>query len=434
MSQTNILITGGCGFLGTSLISSLLATNRYSITAIDITPPSLGTRTFPSHVRYVRADVLDPSALQTVFTEAQPAIVIHAVAIFPIGVARYSTKGRDAVFKVNVEGTRNVVNAARECGARGLVYTSSTTVVVDSLAHDFRNVDEKWPAGDVDTSYGQSKALAEDVVLAANDSDFKTCVLRVAPMFGENDTILIPAVHALIAARQTGFVLGTAENLQDFVYVGNVADAHVLAVANLLNSQTVAGEALFISNGEPVSLRDLCLAIWKEFGHVPKYSVRIPEGVAWWIAVITEVAGWVTGIEGTLSRGVVSEACRDRYVSIVKAGRLLGYRPRVGLVEAVKISCEVSFAVFVLVCEALTTVYSIIRKRSKVVRSYQEMQKDGDDVFRGRQLRDSVRIYCVSRSNPLASMTQKLRIRPGSRYLPIASFHSCLMKVAQDRG
>ncbi|KAH5207282.1 hypothetical protein HBI62_234220 [Parastagonospora nodorum] len=340
MSHTNILITGGCGFLGTSLISALLATNRYSITAIDITPPSLGTRTFPTTVRYVRADVLDPSALATVFAEAQPAIVIHAVGVFPVGVARYSMKGKDAVFKVNVEGTRNVVNAARECGARGLVYTSSTTVVVDDLANDFRNVDENWPAGNVDTSYGQSKALAEEAVLAANDEAFKTCVLRVAPMFGENDTLFIPTVHGLIAAGQTAFVIGTAENLQDFVYVGNAADAHVLAVANLLNSQTVAGEALFISNGEPISLRDLCLAIWKEFGHVPKYSVRIPEGMAWWIAVITEVAGWVTGIEGTLSRGVVSEACRDRYVSIVKAGRLLGYRPRVGLVEAVKISCE----------------------------------------------------------------------------------------------
>lgn len=66
-------------------------------------------------------------------------------------------QGRDAVFAVNVEGTRNVVDAARGCGARGLVYTSSVTVVFDELEGDFRNVDERWPTGRAGTVYGMSK-------------------------------------------------------------------------------------------------------------------------------------------------------------------------------------------------------------------------------------------------------------------------------------
>jgi hypothetical protein len=157
MEETNVLVTGGCGFLGTAIVSALLSTKRFSITAMDINPPSLGNSAFPTTVRYVRADVLDRSALQKVFAEAKPAIVVHTVGVFPLGAARYSRKGQDAVFKINVEGTKNVLNAAKECGAKGLVYTSSVTVVMDSLTRDFRNVDENWPAGDVDTAYGQSK-------------------------------------------------------------------------------------------------------------------------------------------------------------------------------------------------------------------------------------------------------------------------------------
>jgi sterol-4alpha-carboxylate 3-dehydrogenase (decarboxylating) len=157
MDPIRVVITGGCGFLGTSIISSLLSSKRYAITAIDINPPSLGSSTFTADVRYVRCDVLDTSSLQRVFQEARPAMVIHTVGVYPLGAKRYSMTGKEVVFKVNVEGTRNVLEASRECGAKGMVYTSSVTVVLDKMDRDFRNVDERWVAGDVDTSYGLSK-------------------------------------------------------------------------------------------------------------------------------------------------------------------------------------------------------------------------------------------------------------------------------------
>lgn len=121
-----------------------------------------------------------------------------------------------------------------------------------------------------------------------------------------------------------------------------MADAHVLAVGNLLNSQTAAGEAMFITNGEPVTARDMCLGIWKEFGHVPKFQVTVPESLAWWLGYCAEWIECVTGAESLLSRGIVSDGCRDRYVSINKARLLLGYKPKLGLEEGLKSSCQVS--------------------------------------------------------------------------------------------
>lgn len=155
--RTRVLVTGGCGFLGSEIVSALLATNRYDITAVDINPPALGTTTFTQDVRYVRANVLDRDALQKTFDEAKPAMVVHTVGVYRLGTARYSMKNKEGEFTVNVEGTRNVLDASRECSAKGLVYTSSVTVVLDELGKDFKNVDETWPTGYAKTSYGQSK-------------------------------------------------------------------------------------------------------------------------------------------------------------------------------------------------------------------------------------------------------------------------------------
>lgn len=184
--------------------------------------------------------------------------------------------------------------------------------------------------------------MAEDLVLAANTPDFATCALRAAPIFGPHDPVAIPTIHGCIAKGETPFILGDDTNLQDYVYVSNVADAHVLAARNLLNSATAAGEAFFITNGEPVTVRDICITVWKEFDHVPPFQVRIPEGLAWWVGLGAEWWSWISGTKGTFSRGVIADATKDRYVSIAKARRVLGYEPRVSLPEAFRTSCQVS--------------------------------------------------------------------------------------------
>jgi nucleoside-diphosphate-sugar epimerase len=156
MSLPKVLVTGGTGFLGSEIVKALVESKRYEVTAIDINPPALGTGTF-SDVRYVRANILQKSELAKVFHEAKPTIVIHTVGITPAGQARYSSKGREALFEINVTGTRNVVEVSKECGAKGLVYTSSITVLVDENDRDFVNADETWPTGRAKLLYGQSK-------------------------------------------------------------------------------------------------------------------------------------------------------------------------------------------------------------------------------------------------------------------------------------
>jgi sterol-4alpha-carboxylate 3-dehydrogenase (decarboxylating) len=195
------------------------------------------------------------------------------------------------------------------------------------------------------------QGVAEPHVLNANSEKMLTCAIRPSVIlgpksrYGPGDYQLVPQIHDCIAKGETPFIIGTGTNLYDFTFVTNIADAHVLAIENLLTTATAAGEAFFISNQEPVPFRDFMLAIWREFGHVPPFQVRIPGNLAWLAGLIAEWVAWLTGTsaKATLSRGSVQDATGTRYASGEKARHLLGYHPRVGLQEGIRIACLVSW-------------------------------------------------------------------------------------------
>lgn len=175
-----------------------------------------------------------------------------------------------------------------------------------------------------------------------------TCALRPSVLCGPGDPQLLPPIYACIAKWETPFVIGNGTNLWDVTYVTNIADAHVLAAENLISSQTAAGEAFFIQNNEPIAFRDFCVAIWAHFGHVPPFEIHIPESLALLAGWVCEILTWLTGSTTTLSRGSVGDACAVRYASGEKARRILGYEARVGMEEAIRLSCEVSSALLSL--------------------------------------------------------------------------------------
>ena len=158
---------------------------------------------------------------------------------------------------------------------------------------------------------------------------------------GKGDNQLVPPIHACIAKGETPFIIGDGSNLWDVTYVDNVADAHVLAVKNLLSTKTAAGETFFIQNNEPITFRAFSLAVWAHFGHVPPFEIRIPLFLAWFAGLIAEIYTWLTGTPTTLSRGSVKDACSIRYASGKKAKDILGYEARIGLQEGLELSCKV---------------------------------------------------------------------------------------------
>ena len=120
---------------------------------------------------------------------------------------------------------------------------------------------------------------------------------------------------------------------------------------------TVAGQAFFITNGEPIPFWDFPRAVWAEYnGHVPKFVVPLPVSIGLAFASIGEGIGYVTGKTPNLTRGKIVYSTVNRYYNIEKvsflairyvvlqsaeclrfqARRILGYEPVIGLQEGIK--------------------------------------------------------------------------------------------------
>lgn len=244
---------------------------------------------------------------------------------------------------VNYDGTRHILDAAMAVGCMRFVYTSSCTTIIDDLDHDYFNMTENIPLGRATLHYGKSKALAEQYVLDPVHAarGLLACAMRPCTIIGEGDTAVISLIHDLIGKGETPFIIGSGDNIYDFMYLSNAVDAHCLAVENLLTpTASASGHAFFISNQEPVYFWDFFAYVWAQFGHVPQRRWYVPVGLAWVAAAVAEVVTWCTGGSATLDRGSVKDAVRTQYASNAKAREILGYEARVPMAEGVRRWCE----------------------------------------------------------------------------------------------
>ena len=329
---TSVLVTGGTGFLGVFIVDALRTKHPdWDLTIFDLNPPKKSK----PNITYLQGDVTIAEDAESVVEKVKPRAIIHSAGIVPPLKDRFSRELEASVLNINVNGTRNMLAAAQSNNVPAFIYTSSCTAVTDDFQRSYRNIDEAHPTSPFHSLiYGESKARAEHLVLAANNNKttpgFSTCALRPSVLCGPGDYQLIPSIHACIAKGETPFILGTGTNLWDVTYAPNVADAHVLAVENLLSSEkTAAGEALFIQNNEPIAFRDFCLEVWKNFGHVPAYEVGVPMRVAWLAGWVAEWVTLATGTVSTLSRGSVMgtyaglEPFSVSFADVVKFGSII---------------------------------------------------------------------------------------------------------------
>lgn len=338
-----VLVTGGSGFLGTDIVESILRSHpRWTVSILDIRPPDPDIRDQINH--FFEVDITSAASVNNAVVDYNPDLVIHTAGVIPARRARYSTRRKDweRVKLVNYDGLRNIVDASMAAGCRRFVYTSSCTVAIDDLEHDYYLVDEKVPLGHATLHYGRSKAMAEQYVLSETHAEkgLLACAIRPSTIIGPRDTAVISVMHELIARKQTFSIVGDGNNIYDFMYIENAVQAHLLAAENLLTTATAAGHAFFISNEEPVYFWDFMAAVWAHFGHVPAYRICIPVSMAWFFACLMEFFTWLFDVPMTLDRGVIKDGIRTAYSDNTKARRVLGYKPKVGLAEGLRVSCE----------------------------------------------------------------------------------------------
>lgn len=334
----SVLLIGGSGFLGLHLIQQFYEVSpRPKISVFDVRPlPEKLSKQFsfdPEEIGFFKGDLTSSADVSQAIKESGANVVVHSAS--PM-----HGNAQEVYEKVNVEGTRNVLDVAKSCGVKAFVYTSSAGVIFNG--QDIHNADETWPIPEIPMDgYNETKAIAEEMVLKANDSanEFLTIALRPAGIFGPGDRQLVPGLRSVAKLGQSKFQLGDNNNLFDWTYAGNVADAHVLAAKKLMeagDSASVAGETFFITNDTPTYFWALARTVWKADGHVDKKNIVLSKPVAIFAGYLSEFFSKILKKEPGLTPFRVKIVCAYRYHNIDKAKKLLGYSPKVDIEEGIR--------------------------------------------------------------------------------------------------
>lgn len=172
--KQKVLVTGCCGLTGRTLVAALIGAG-YSVVGADIQSRAAGNEALEGKAVYVTCDVSSADHVYAVFEKAGPFhAVFHSAAIVPFNLVWSGSTER--LRAVNVEGTRNIVDAASDTAVRHLVFASSSGVAFTGTG-DLDMADESVVAsGPLNDPYSQSKADAEKIVLAASSPDKLACV------------------------------------------------------------------------------------------------------------------------------------------------------------------------------------------------------------------------------------------------------------------
>ncbi|MBC8371474.1 NAD-dependent epimerase/dehydratase family protein [Opitutales bacterium] len=321
-----ILVTGGGGFVGGYIVERLLA-RGYAVRSIGRSPqPELVAK----GVEVVCGDLTDATAVS--------AACEGVDAVFHVAARAGVWGSWESFYGPNVIGTRNVLSACRKWQVKRLVYTSTPSVVFNG--DSIRGGDESLPYGkNWLCHYAETKALAEQEALAANSEKLQVVALRPHLIFGPGDPHLLPRVVESVKAGRLRIV-GDGSAKVDVSYVGNVADAHLDAF-DALERGKGAGQAYFISQGEPVDLWPWLNSILEGLGQ-PPLTQKIPLPLAYGIGALCEGAWKVLRrrTDPPITRFVAVELAKDHYFDIRKAQHVLGYRPRVPMNEALKLTIQ----------------------------------------------------------------------------------------------
>ncbi len=267
------------------------------------------------------ADKTSGDSLATAM-EAKDA-VIHLAA-------KVSIAGRwDAFEAINIRGTERLISMAKRCGVGRFVHVSTP-----SVAHSGRSL-AGAPAGSADPDqarghYARSKAIGEQIALAANGQQMKVVALRPHLVWGPGDTQLVKRI--VDRARAGRLVLvGSALALIDTTYIDNAAEA---IVAGVDNTDRAAGHALVISNGQPRSVSEIMQRILIASGINTRLR-NIPAGIAITAGSVIEHIWEVLDKQDDppMTRFLAEQLATAHWFDQRETRRLLNWQPTVSIEE-----------------------------------------------------------------------------------------------------
>ena len=319
--MTEILVTGGNGFLGRHVVKALRE-RRKRVRVLALRSEDTSSLEMQG-IDVYRGDIRDPGAIGTAMTGVEG--VLHLAGM--MGLWRPMEDYR----AVNVTGTENVCRAALAEGAR-VVHVSSWTVYGMGLGEPVR---EDRPLRPLREPYAMTKAEGEvSVQRMIAEDELRAVIIRPGTIFGPGSTLNFGRIADRLRAGRW-IIVGSGRNALPLVYVSDVVRGLLLA----LDQPHALGKAFNIGNDLPLSQREFLTALAREIGARPP-RLRVPYRALYTVAYVAERSAEVTGSrrEPVVTRHGVNLFGTDNRHAIDKAERELGYTPQVPLTEGIRLA------------------------------------------------------------------------------------------------
>jgi nucleoside-diphosphate-sugar epimerase len=261
----------------------------------------------------VRGDLDDPESIRAGADACD--VAFHAAA------AVLEWGPREEFVRGNVTGTENALRGCREAGVGRFVHVGTEAALM--VGQPLVRVDETTPLRpDSRAHYPATKAMAEQAVRSANRDGFETVVVRPRLVWGPDDGTVLPGLLTAVEKGRFSWI-GGGRHLTDTTHVDNVVEGLLLGAA-----RGRAGEAYFVTDGEPVEFREFVTELLATQGVTPGDRNTPPvvarAGAAtlepiWRLLgrkeppPVTRLAVWLSSLECT--------------IDISKAREELGYAP-----------------------------------------------------------------------------------------------------------
>jgi dihydroflavonol-4-reductase len=303
-------VTGATGFVG-SHVARVLAEHGADLRLL--VRPSSDLRNIQDlNAERVTGDLRDAASLKKGITGCD--VVFHVAADYRLWV-----RDPDEMYRSNVEGTRAILQAARQSGVRRVVYTSSVATM--GFTSNGHMADENSPVS-LDSMIGpykRSKFMAEEIAIEAGRSGMDVVVVNPTTPVGERDIKPTPTGRIVVDFLKKKFpaYVDTGLNLVD---VAECARGHVMAL-----ERGKSGER-YILGGENLTLKQILDKLAAITG-LPSPRVRVPYVVALATGVVDQVVtGYLRGREPRATIDAVRMGRKKMFVSSSKAERDLGWK------------------------------------------------------------------------------------------------------------
>lgn len=342
-SSPRLILGRGSRYLGSHLVLALLHSPEY--TSVAVLSRTIQQNRHPGALYYA-GDFTKEYDVRALLTKIRPRVIFHVASPRPDA----NKKTQNAT---NILGTEVLLKCAEESPyVQALVYTSCHDAIeIDPnnniLTEETAKLHTKKSNA---TSFQKSKAIAENAVLKANSWSLRTLCLRLPPIYGGGDPVVIPELLEMMDQGKVTLQIGPNKKVFEHVYIDNAVHAHLLAAKVLLSLNEgldirVDGETFFITDDSPMPWYDFARKVWYTAGDrtEPEWIRVVPMHLALATASVNDWVSWTVTLgrkRPVVTSGDMARLRKGTWFSIEKARGLLGYTPLVPVEEGIRRAVE----------------------------------------------------------------------------------------------